>query len=1044
MTWIKTLIHRPALVSVIYLILILFGTYSFSKLPVDMLPDMEIPVVSVLTVYQGASALDVEEKLSLPMEDSLGAIPNLKEIISTSQENFSSVTLIFNSSANVDIAAQDVRQALEGIKNSFPEDAQSPQVMKFDITQMPIITFAITTEGQDVRLFKKEIEDKLLNPLRRIPGVGSVMLRNAPDQILRINIHQDRLLAHGLTMSEVTGLIQANNMNIPAGDLTIDQLRFSMRLLGEQKDIAALKSLALIKSPISGSLVTLGDIADIQIDLETQTEIALVNGKTSILGYLRKTPSANSISIAEKAELVFVEAENVLPTGTKIQIIESGATIIKGTIRNLSQTVAIGGLLVSLIVFLFLRRIAPTVIIALSIPLSMIVTFLVVYAMGFTLNSVTLIAMSLAVGMVVDNGVVALENISRKLDEGMEPLEAAYEGASEVSGALIASTTTTLVIFAPMMFIAGIVGQMFAQLALVMITTICASLFVALSATPTMAGRFLKPENNGGNTELKWWEQRYVATITASLARPWFTIISACLIGLVTIVLLSLLDTDFLPKDDMGQLAYTIELPVGTSKEKTLDIANEYVLELRKQPDVELVSIRVGTSGAGSMGGKEGSNIARIRAKLLDANDRDRSDQEIGELILASVPKAPEIVNLEMSRDGSGAAILGATKPIVVELFGNDLEELGEASLLVQTGMKSISGLVNVAADVLETQPELQVKLNQSNATKLGISLAQAGQELRLAMSGANISKFTDQGKPLEVFLQFREADRRNANDWKNIPIRTQSGLLTTLGTLGVLEEGESPIQIQRKNKSRMLTVSTELSGKALGEAATEVEGMLADLELPDDVSWEIAGAIKDQRDSFGDMGLLMGMGLILVYLVMVAQFESWSDPFVVMLSVPFAATGAFLALLLTGTNLSVTSFLGLVVLIGVVVNNAIVLLDYIKLLRSQGMELVLAVKTAGGKRLRPVLITTLTTAGGMLPLAMTTGEGEQLWGPMGKTALGGLLLSSVVTLVLVPTMYVILARWQDRFKKRYSSKTTNVEQKFIEVEEGSTIEDAS
>ena len=1023
MSWIRTLIHRPALVTVIYLILILFGSYSFSKLPIDMLPDMEIPVVTVLTVYPGASALDVEDKLSHPMEDSLGAIPNLKEIISTSQENFSSVTLIFDSSADVNIAAQDVRQSLETIKNTFPEDAQSPQVMKFDIGQMPILTFAITTEGEDIRFIKEEIEDKLLNPLRRIPGVGSVRVRNAPEQIVRIDVHQDRLLAHGLTMSEVAQLVAANNMTVPAGDLTIDELRFSMRLLGEQKDIQALKSLALMRSPLNGSLVTLGNIADVTIDLEEQTEIALVNGKITMLGYLRKTPSSNAVEIAEKTDLIFKQAERNLPKGTRVQVMESGATFIKGTIRNLSRTVMLGGILVSIVVFLFLRRLSPTFIIALSIPLSMIVTFLIIYAMGFTLNSVTLIAMSLSVGMVVDNGVVALENISRKLDEGYPPLEAAYEGASEVSGALIASTTTTLVIFAPMMFISGIVGQMFSQLAIVMITTICASLFVALSATPTMAGRLLKPEQAEESTELKWWEKRYVSIVSASLNRPWFTIISSSLVGVITIVLLGLLGTDFLPKDDVGQLAYTIELPVGTSKEKTLEVANQYVLKLREQPDVELVSIRVGTSGGGSMGGKEGSNIARIRAKLLEVNDRERSDQEIGEHILEQVTRAPEVVNLEMSRDGSGAGVLGATKPIVVELFGNDLDELGEASLSVQEGMKKISGLVNIAADLLETQPELQIKLNQSQATKLGIPLAQAGQELRLAMNGANISTFNDQGKPREVFLQFREPDRKEPNDWKNIPVRTQSGYLTTLGALGEQVEGESPIQIQRKNKSRMLTVSTELSGKALGEAAQEVEAMLEKLELPDGVSWQIAGAIKDQRESFGDMGLLMGMGLVLVYLVMVAQFESWSDPFVIMFSVPFAATGAFLALLVTGTNLSVTSFLGLVILIGVVVNNAIVLIDYIKLLRSQGMELVKAVKTAGGKRLRPVLITSLTTAGGMLPLAMTKGEGEQLWGPMGKTALGGLLLSSVVTLVLVPTMYVILARWQEKFKNRYLRK---------------------
>ncbi len=1019
MKWIETLVRRPALVTVIYMILFLFGSYSYSKLPIDLLPDMEVPVVTVVTAYPGASALDVEDKLSKPLEDSLGAIANLKEIASTSRENLSMVTLVFNSSADVNIAANDVRQNLEGLKRSLPSDAESPQVLKFDIGQMPIVTFAITTRGDDVRLLKNEVEDALINPLRRVPGVGSVMLSNSPDKVVRIDVHQDRLLAHGLTMSELAGLIQANNMNIPAGDLTIEDLRFSVRMTGEQKSIDALRNLPLMKSPLGDGMILLKDLADIQLDLADETELAYVNGNTTMLGYIRKTSDANVLDVAKVSNDIFETAKKRLPAGTEIQVMESGAVFIEGTINNLTNTALTGGALVSLIVFLFLRRIGPTLIIASAIPLSIIVTFLAVYGLGFTLNSVTLIALSLSVGMVVDNGVVALENISRKIDEGMDRFQAAYEGAAEVGGALLASTTTTLVIFAPMMFISGIVGQMFAQLAVVMIVTICASLFVALTATPTLSARFIKPSGdaveNEEDVELKWWEKSYVNALTASIARPWFTLISAVGIAIVTVVLLGLLGTDFLPKDDQGQLAYTLELPVGTSKEKTLDVADVYVNALRQQPEVRLVSVRVGTSANGGMGEKEGANIARIRASLLRANDRKRSDQEIGDYILATVPRPPEVLNLEMSRDGSGAGALGATKPIVVELFGNDLDELEQASKQVQEGMGQITGLINIAADLLETQPELQINMLQNQSTQMGIPMAQAGQELRLALNGAPISRLSKDNQTYEVSLQFRKEDRSSPKSWKQVPLRAQNGMITTLGSVATQSEGEAPLQIQRKNKSRLLTISTELSGVALGDAAAAVEKMLAETDLPDGVTWAIGGAIKDQRESFGDMGLLMGMGLILVYLVMVAQFESWTDPFVIMFSVPFAATGAFLALLISGTNLSVTSFLGLIILIGVVVNNAIVLIDYIKLLRERGMELIQAIKVAGGRRLRPVLITSLTTAGGMLPLALTTGEGEQLWGPMGKTALGGLLVSSVVTLLLVPTMYVIIAKWQQR-----------------------------
>ena len=370
MTWIKTLVHRPALVTVIYLILFLFGSYSYSKLPIDLLPDMDVPVVTVVTAYPGASALDVEDKISKPLEDSLGAIANLKELASTSRENLSLVTLVFTSNADIEVAANDVRQNLEGLKRTMPSDAESPQVLKFDMGQMPIVTFAITTEGSDVRLLKNEVEEALINPLRRVPGVGSVMLSNAPDQIVRIDVHQDRLLAHGLTMSELAGLIQANNMNIPAGDLTVEDLRFSVRMTGEQKSIDALRNLPLMKSPIGNGMVLLRDLADIQIDLKDETELAYVNGNTTMLGYIRKTSDANVLDVATKANTIFEQAKERLPTGTEIQVMESGAVFIEGTINNLTNTAMTGGALVSLIVFLFLRRLGPTIIIASAIPLS--------------------------------------------------------------------------------------------------------------------------------------------------------------------------------------------------------------------------------------------------------------------------------------------------------------------------------------------------------------------------------------------------------------------------------------------------------------------------------------------------------------------------------------------------------------------------------------------------------------------------------------------------------------------------------------------------
>lgn len=1012
MNWIRVLVNRPVLVTVIYLIILIFGLFSYSRLPIDMLPEIKAPVLTIVTAYPGASALDVENKISEPLEDALGSISGLKEISSVSRENISLVTLLFGSKTNVDTASNDIRQNLETLKNGFPQGAQAPMVMKLDLSQMPVLTFAVTSTKDDIRELSDELEESLLEPLKRISGVGSVLIRNAPDKLVRVDVDREKLRTHNLTMTDVVQLISANNMNIPAGDIDIGDMNVSLRMPGEASSIDELQSLPLLRSPLGESVVSLQDIAQVSLSLDDSQEVAFVNGQPAVLGYLRKTSDANTIEVTASALSIFEQSKEILPQGVEIEILEAGASFIQGTIRNLQQTVIVGAFLVAVIVFMFLRRFGPTLIVTLAIPTSLIVTFLVIYSLGFTLNSVTLIAMSLAVGLVVDNGVVAIENISRNIDEGMEAKEAAVSGVSEVSGALVASTLTTLVIFAPMMFISGIVGQMFSQLAIVMIVTISASLFVALTLTPTMAARLISiREGEGDLNKEKWWENLYTDALSFSIARPWYTMISAAVIGVVTLFLLSLLGTDFLPKDDIGQISFTAELPVGASLEQTQQIGEVYVSALEKFPEVEVISLRVGTSANGGLGEKEGKNVARVRARLSSPRTRVLSDQDIGMAVLKDVGSIPEVVNLEFSRDGAGAGALGATKPIVVQILGRSIDDLQIAAVSIREKIRSMRGTMNVNADLIQTKPEFQISLNRQQALRVGTTLGQLGQELQASMTGIRASRIQAEGKPRDVIVRFQKENRMSASDWELIPVRTSSGQITSLGALANLMEGESPIEIKRLDKARMISVSLELVDRSLGDAAFEVEQMLKEIVLPDGVQTRIAGAIKDQRESFSDMGLLMSMGLVLVYLVMVGQFESWTSPFVIMFAVPFAATGAFLALLISGTNLSVTSFLGLVILVGVVVNNAIVLIDYIQQLEGQGYSLVSAVINGGRRRLRPVLITTLTTSGGMLPLALTTGEGEQLWGPMGKTALGGLLVSSLVTLILVPTMYVIISK---------------------------------
>ena len=840
---------------------------------------------------------------------------------------------------------------------------------------------------------------------------GNIAMNSGGAHCLKYGVTTNNLLGVTAVMMDGT-VVEIGGAHLDAGGLDLLGL-----ICGSEGQLAVVTeaTLRILRKPEGARPVLMG---------YDSSEVAVVNGNTTIAGGVLKRSGANTVEVAkaviERVELVKEE----LPPGLEVVVINDSSEFIVRMIGNLQRTVGLGGVLVLFVTLLFLGRLRPSMIVAISIPASMIIAFLVMFVSGYTINAITLMAMSLGIGMVVDNAIVVLENITRFVDEGVPPHEAADQGASEVGAAILASTLTTVVIFAPMIFVSGLVGIMFGQLAVIMIVTIGASLFVALTLTPMLAARWVQKQEAQKepllNRMLVRVEGWYGTVLEGALRFSGVSLALAVAISAATICLLGVLGTDFLPDQDSGELRLTVELPVGTNVHETAELARRIGDVLRAQPEVRMVFERSGTSegGFGSiMGSKEGSNVTTISARMVPLSERSRSSKEIGRAVLEELGPVPQALNVELSAGMMMGQMLGmGAKPVSIEILGSDFAIMESVAEDLVRQIEAVPGTIDVSADLLQTRPEIRFDISKELAGRAAVPFALGAGELRTAMTGTVASRYTGGSSPRDVVVRLRDEDRDDVGDLGRIPVRSMTGQLLSLGDIGGTAEGSVPIEIKRVDKSRMITVSSAIQGRSLGDVAADVDEILATLEVPGGVGVRYAGSVEEQRESFADLFQLLMLGFVLVYLVMAAQFESWISPFVIMFSIPFAITGALFALLITGTTLSVTGFLGLIILLGIVVNNAIVLVDYVQQLEERGFERAEALVTAGRRRLRPVLMTTLTTMGGMLPMALARGDGAEMWGPMGKTAFGGLLVSTVVTLVLLPVIYSVTFRVRDRF----------------------------
>lgn len=1023
MNWTDLSVRRPVLVTVTFIGVALFAGYAATLLPISLFPDIEPPVVSVVTSYPGADSQDVEDKVTEPIEEALSGVAELDEMSSTSQRNVSIVTLEYSFDTDLDAATADVRQQMELARQEIPDEVEEPLIFRLDTSSFPIMILGVTSSEGEVTEHRELLEDRMVDPLKRISGVGSVSIFGGPEREVKVEVDQERLRAHHLTMPEVAQVIGAENVSVPAGELDVGSEMFSARMPAEFESLEEMRHMIVTRT--DDSVVRLGDIAEVSIGLEQFRETSRVNGESSIAVGVQKQSDANTVAVARSVREKLEGISEDLPDQFEVTTVRDNSEFVEGMVWNLTQTVLIAALAIIFVVLLFLREWRSSFVVSLALPASTLLVFLVMYIQEYSLNAISMMAISLALGIVVDNSIVVIENINRHLEQGASAARAALDGTQEVGTAILASALTTISIFLPLIFVGGMIGIFFGQLAVVMSTMVISSLIVALTLSPSVASQVLKSGDDvsegaadtGGLFERI--EGLYQTVIEWALRFRWLVVTGALGLMVGTGFLVATVGVDFMPQQNQAVIQVTAEMPVGTNYRKSAEVGRQLAEPFRDDPRVEHVYVRSGSAGGGAgaaIGGDAGEHIAQATYRLVPIGEREADDREFADEIREVAEKIPEIADLSVTYGGGpGASIMGGGgKPVTVELLGDNIDDLETAARQVESIVDETPGTKDVSADLIERRPEIRFDLDRERATRFGVKAGQVGAALRTAFYGQVVTRYRGGDEDLDIFLRFREEDRASAESIEDIEVRGTDGRSVRLGAIGELVEAQSPIAIERLSEQRMIDVGANTTGRALGDITADIERKLAETDFPSSVSVQFGGDIEEQREAFGGLQFALLLGVILVYLVMAGQFESYLDPFVILFAIPFAMTGGLLALLVSGTTLSVPAFLGLIILVGVVVNQAIVLVDYVNMLRAEhDFEFHEAVVEGARRRLRPIMMTTLTTAAGMLPLALASGQGSATWQPIGRAALGGVLFSMCVTLVLIPVLYHLTERFR-------------------------------
>lgn len=1026
----KSAVNKPITTILIFVAVTVLGVFSLMQVPIDLFPEVEPPYISVITSYPGANATEIETNITEPLENSFNTVDNLKEITSTSRDNLSMVLLEFEWGANLDEAANDVRDALDLVVSLLPEEVDRPMILKFNTSMFPVILYAVTAE-ESLPGLDKILDEKIINPLNRIEGVGTIGLGGSPERVVYVEVDPKLLEAHNLTVEQLGNVIAAENMNLPSGSVKMGNIDYQLQVRGEFS--ASEKIESLVVGNMAGKPVYLRDVATVRDSLRDISLDQRINGQQGVRMFVMKQSGANTVRVAREVKKNMEELQKDLPPDINVELIVDTSDFIQKSISNLTQTLMWALLAIVVIILFFLGRWRATFIVALTIPISLIVAFVYLFITGNSINIIALSSLAIAIGMVVDDAIVVLENITRHVERGSTPRDAAIYATNEVWLAIIATTLVIVAVFFPLTLVSGLTGVFFNQLGWIVTITVVTSTISAITLTPLLSSLMLrlrpanKPSRRFSLSRLSEkildrLDDFYSITLRWVLKHKIFTILISLLVFISSLFLLRVIDTDFMPETDQDQLTATIELQTGLRVEETAKVAAHLEkIIAEKIPEAVLVSTSSGVDEEGGMtalfsGG--GTNMIEMAIRLQPRGERERDVWELASVLREEVALVPEVIlsTIETS-GGAGGGLTGNT--IDIEIYGYDFDVTNALAEEIRQKVSTISGAANIQISRKPEKPELQFVLDREKLALHGLTSAQVATFLRNRISGMVASQFKEEGEEYDIRIRLKEEFRTSISDLEELTIVSPAGNKIALKELGEINEYWSPPNIERKRRERLVTVSLTPDRVSLGGLAESVNAELEGISVPPGVMMYVGGSYEDQQESFQDLGLLLLLGIVLVFIAMASQFESFVEPFMIMFAIPFSFTGVFLALFLTNTTLSIIAGMGAVLLTGIVVKNGIVLVDFINLMRDRGYELYEAIVVAGKSRLRPVLMTAATTMLGMLPMALSQGEGSEIWQPLGISVVGGLFFSTLVTLVLIPAIYAIISRHGERNKKQ-------------------------
>jgi len=1008
-------VNRPVLTAVGFIILVLLGIFGWSNLPVSMYPDITLPTLMVMAEYRGASALDVEEEISKVLEEALGNVSNLQTIKSDSRENISIISLEFEYGTNLDEAANDVRDAL-GFA-FLPDDAGDPTLIKISGSMAPVIGFTASTENPGIDI-KGILEDKVLDELSRVPGVGSASYWGGGfERQINIDISQVKLEQLGVSILQVTQVLEANNLNFPVGQLEQGGIEYNLRLPAKFENLEEIEKVVVGNN--DGKLVELRDISTVSWGVGEIDGYFRRNGQDAAMFGIFKKTGANTVEVAKSVKKR-VEVLGKRYPGLNFEVIFDLSEIVEDSISNLVNTITIAIILVLLVSFLLLGNIRASIIIAVAIPVSLIISFIYLYLSDSSLNIISLSAIAIAVGMVVDNAVVVLENVFRHRESGETRKEAAIFGAQEVSQAILASTITTIVIFLPLMLTRGLVAVMFKELAITMPLMLTVSFVTAITLAPMLSSRFLKmkKEEDFSDRFFGRLESGYSGMLDWALSHRGKLLGIFILIFIIGMFLFRFVPMDFFPNPGSDQLQANIELPIGTRVEKTNEMAKR-IEELIWKEVPETKSITVQAGGTGDIfGGSKGSHWITM---YLTIGETEKSKFQIADELNEKAGEIPGIKRVKFSVmggmfGGDDEGVFGGA-PIEVEIIGADLEAADSLAEVFREKLVAVEGISSVEISRKKGGRELWLDPRGSEMYSYGFSAYSVGSQLRTAFYGTEVGKFSEEGVEYPIVVRLDDASRNSFATIDNLQLVSLYGMPVHISNFLEPVEKRASLSVERKNKERMVKLKISVSAP-LGVVMKEVVKIVDSFVIPKGLTINYAGQVEQQGETFNSLIFAILLGIILVYLVMAAQFESFFDPFIIMFSIPFAFVGVSLAYWVSFQSMSLMGMVGIAMLVGVVVNNAIVMIDYFNILRKRGIGLIEAVKTGAKRRLRPILMTTGTTVFGLMPLALSTGSGSTLWKSLGISVVGGMIVSSFITLLLIPTLYTI---FESKLKRRLS-----------------------